>query len=92
MTNPTTPWFLYILLCQDGSLYTGISTDPDRRFQEHLLGKGGNYTRAHRPVKRVYLEKVGTRSDALKRELEIKSWERKKKEEFLQSSHHEILL
>ncbi|OGJ39421.1 MAG: endonuclease [Candidatus Pacebacteria bacterium RIFCSPLOWO2_01_FULL_47_12] len=72
-------WFVYILLCKDMSLYAGISTDPDRRLQEHLQGRGGNYTRSHRPVKRVYLEEVATRSLALKREHEIKSWSRQKK-------------
>jgi len=72
-------WFIYILQCADGSLYTGITTDPKRRFKEHLSGKGGNYTRSHKPVKQVYQETVETRSEALKREFEIKSWSRKKK-------------
>lgn len=79
MKRKTQPWFVYMLLCADKSLYTGISIDPDRRFQEHLAGKGGNYTRSHRPIRRVYLEKVNTRSEALKREHEIKSWSREKK-------------
>ena len=66
-------WSVYILLCADGTLYTGISTDPARRFKEHLAGKGGHYTRAHKPVRQVFLEVSGSRSDALKREHEIKS-------------------
>lgn len=75
-------WFIYIIQCIDGSLYTGITTDPKRRFQEHLRGKGGNYTRSHKPLKQVYQEKVTTRSEALKRECEIKSWSREKKLSF----------
>ncbi|NCN82747.1 MAG: GIY-YIG nuclease family protein [Candidatus Pacebacteria bacterium] len=76
-------WSVYILLCADGTLYTGISTDPARRFQEHLVGKGGHYTRSHKPVRQVYLEAVGTRSEALKREYEIKSWSREIKLQFV---------
>jgi putative endonuclease len=72
-------WYVYILLCSDSSLYTGISTDPQKRFQTHLAGKGGHYTRAHKPIKIVYQEKVSTHSDALKREAEIKHWPRAKK-------------
>jgi putative endonuclease len=72
-------WFLYILLCSDNSLYTGISTDPQKRFQAHLAGKGGHYTRAHKPIKIVYREKAGAHSDALKREAEIKRWSKTKK-------------
>jgi putative endonuclease len=72
-------YFVYILLCSDNSLYTGISNNPDQRLKDHKSGKGGRYTRLHKPVERVYLEKIGSRSDALKRELQIKSWTRDKK-------------
>lgn len=72
-------WYVYILLCSDNSLYTGISNNPNRRLQEHLNGKGGHYTLTHKPIKRVYLEKVVSKSEALKRELQIKSWTRQKK-------------
>ncbi len=72
-------YFVYILLCSDGSLYTGFSTNPDVRFDNHLNGKGGKYTRSHKPIKRVYLEKLLSKSDALKREIEIKSWSREQK-------------
>ncbi len=72
-------WFVYILLCEDSSLYAGISDDPEARLEVHLKGKGGKYTRSHKPVKRVYLEEVISRSEALKREFEIKSWSREKK-------------
>jgi len=72
-------WFVYILLCQDASLYTGISNNPQVRFREHLRGKGGAYTRSHKPIKILYLENVGSKSEALKREMEIKRWPREKK-------------
>lgn len=72
-------WYLYVLLCVDGSLYTGIAKNPDKRFQKHLNGKGGHYTRTHKPIKRVYLEKIGSINEALKRERQIKSWGRLKK-------------
>jgi len=72
-------WFVYILLCSDNSFYTGISSNPKQRLQDHNNGKGGAYTRSHKPLKMVYLEKVGSKSDALKRELHIKDWSREKK-------------
>ena len=65
-------WFVYILKCRDNSLYTGITNDPQKRFKEHASGKGGRYTRSHKPVKIVYLEKIADRSKALKREARIK--------------------
>ncbi len=73
------PYVVYIMQCQDGTLYTGITTDLKRRFKEHKEGKGGGYTRAHEVVKVVYSEKLPTRSVALKREAEIKRWRREKK-------------
>ncbi|MEK7571490.1 MAG: GIY-YIG nuclease family protein [Patescibacteria group bacterium] len=72
-------WFVYILLCRDTSLYTGASPDPEERFLTHQKGKGSKYTRSHPPLKLVYQEACGTHSNALKRELEIKSWSREKK-------------
>ncbi|MDO8576793.1 MAG: GIY-YIG nuclease family protein [Candidatus Daviesbacteria bacterium] len=83
-------WYLYILLCKDGSLrkrrfrklslYTGISNNVEKRFLEHKNGKGGKYTRSHKPVRLVYQEKLASHSAALKREFEIKNWTRVKKE------------
>ncbi len=72
-------YFVYILKCADGSLYTGITTDLKRRFAEHKDRKGGGYTSAHEVKKIVYSEKHPTRSSALKREAEIKSWSRENK-------------
>lgn len=76
-------WFVYILRCQDDSLYTGISPDPEKRFTVHINGKGGNYTRSHKPVKIIYQEQCATKSDALKREVEIKRLTRKQKEDVI---------
>ena len=73
-------YFVYILKCLDGSLYTGITTDIKRRFEEHKKGVGGHYTRAKGASKIVFQEKHPDRSSASKREAEIKSWPRKKKE------------
>jgi len=72
-------YYLYILKCTDDSLYTGITTDIQKRFQKHLSGKGAKYTRSHRPRKVVYAETFRTKSRAAKREYEIKSWPRDKK-------------
>jgi putative endonuclease len=72
-------YFVYILKCADDSLYTGITTDVVRRFKEHQAGRGGNYTSSHYPRKVVYTEKRRNRSQALKREAEIKSFPRTKK-------------
>ena len=79
-------YYIYILRCKDKSLYTGITTDVERRFKEHRAGTGGRYTRSHKPEKIIYREKAETRSDALKREAEIKSWPREKKMRFVRIS------
>lgn len=73
-------WYLYILRCGDGTLYTGIATDVDRRFRAHAAGKGAKYTRGRGPLALVYREECGTHSRALQRELEIKGLTRPEKE------------
>lgn len=72
-------YVVYIILCKDTTLYTGITTDIKRRFQEHKAGVGGNYTRSRGVSKVLYTEKGASRSAALKRELEIKALSRKNK-------------
>ena len=72
-------YYVYILQCKDGSLYTGIAVDVEKRFKQHRAGKGGHYTRAHPPQKILYREKAATRSAALKREAAIKKLPRAKK-------------
>ena len=78
-------YFVYLLECEDGTLYTGITTDVERRFEEHKSGRGGAYTRAKKVKKILYIEKHGDRSSATRRENEIKSWPRSKKLALLKS-------
>ncbi len=72
-------WFVYIIQCEDNSFYTGATNNLERRFLEHKNGRGGRYTRSHKPVRIIYSENFTTKSDALKREIEIKNWNRFKK-------------
>ena len=72
-------WKLYILRCRDGSLYTGITTDVEKRLAAHNAGKGAKYTRGRRPLELVYYEDCGNHSASLKRELEIKALTREEK-------------
>jgi predicted GIY-YIG superfamily endonuclease len=78
-------WYVYILRCVDGSLYTGISTDVNRRLEQHNAGTASRYTRNRMPVTLEYQEKSTTKSNALKRELVIKALSRKAKEALIQS-------
>lgn len=73
------PWFLYIIRCSDKTLYTGITTDIDRRVAEHNARKGAFYTKNKTPVKLVYHEAALDRSCALRRERAIKDLTRKEK-------------
>lgn len=77
-------WFLYILRCKDGSLYTGITTDVEKRLEAHRSGKGAKYTRGRLPLELVYSEECGDHSAALKRELQIKALPREKKLELIE--------
>ena len=79
-------WFVYVLLCEDGSFYTGATNDLEKRFAEHKKGVGGRYTRSHKPIKLIYSEQFLTKNEALKKEFEIKSWGRAKKIKFLKLS------
>ncbi len=72
-------FFIYMLECADGTLYTGWTTNPDRRVKEHNAGKGALYTRWRLPVELCYLEKAPDRSSAQKRENAIKKLTRAKK-------------
>jgi putative endonuclease len=74
------PWTVYLARCGDGTLYTGITTDPDRRLAEHNAGCGAAYTRSRLPVALVYLETVADRSRALRRECAIRRMSRVQKE------------
>lgn len=65
-------WYLYLIECEDGSLYTGITTDVERRYAQHVAGKGARYTRMKKPVRLVGFRECGSRSEALKAELALK--------------------
>ena len=72
-------WFVYMLRCGDGSLYTGYTDNVPRRLEVHRSGKGGKYTRSHLPVELVYQEELPDKSAALRREAAIKRLPREKK-------------
>jgi putative endonuclease len=72
-------WYLYILRCRDKSLYTGITTNIERRLREHNAKKGSRAIRGRLPAKVVYREKHRSHSKALSREATIKSWTRSEK-------------
>ena len=72
-------WFVYVVRCRDGSLYTGISTDVAARVATHNRGRGARYTRARRPVQLVHVETKRSRSTALRREALIKRLPRRQK-------------
>lgn len=72
-------WWVYMLRCRDGSLYTGVTTDVNRRFTQHLAGTGARYTRSHPPEAVVYREELPDKSAALRREAAIKRLPRAKK-------------
>ena len=78
--NLDKPWYIYILQCVDGTLYTGITTDLERRVHEHNhTKKGAKYTSKRRPVKLVWHVHVQNRRIAMKEELRIKKLSRKQK-------------
>ena len=73
-------WLIYIVECRDGSLYTGITNDLQKRIDSHNAGTGARYTAARRPVRLVYSEDAASRSAASKREISIKRLTRKAKQ------------
>ncbi|MDD8027236.1 MAG: GIY-YIG nuclease family protein [Acidobacteriota bacterium] len=81
--DPAVLWHLYILKCGDGSYYTGVTTDIERRVREHQEGKASRYTRTHLPVELIHKETCGSRPLALSRECAVKSLSREKKEDLV---------
>lgn len=79
MSRNKPTWYLYILKCGDGSLYTGITTDVERRIKQHTEGTGAKYTRGKGPLKLVYKKRFKNRSLASKREAAIKKLTREEK-------------
>lgn len=76
-------WYVYILRCGDGSLYTGITDDVPRRLAAHRSGKGAKYTRGRGPLELVFTQQVEDKSAALRREAEIKKLRRGEKEKLI---------
>ncbi len=74
------PWYVYMLRCGDGSLYTGITTDVPRRLRQHRAGRGARYTRGRGPLTLVYLEGAVSKGAALRRESNLKAMEKVWKE------------
>jgi putative endonuclease len=75
-----TAYYVYVLRCSDGTLYTGSTNDLTAREQTHNTGRGAKYTAGRRPVRTVYAEQHESRSAAQKREAQLKGWTRAKKE------------
>jgi putative endonuclease len=69
---PDNPWFLYLIECADGALYTGIALDPAARYAQHCAGKGAKYTRANRPVRLIGAMLFVDRSSAMRAEIAFK--------------------
>jgi putative endonuclease len=77
-------WFVYIIKCIDGSLYTGSTTNLEKRFKIHESGKGAKYTRSHKPETIVFFKKYAKKILALRKEREIKKLTRKEKLNFIE--------
>ncbi len=77
--------YVYILCCGDGSFYTGIAKDPEKRLVQHLAGRASRYTRAHLPVRLVWTRRVRTWSGALSEEHRIKRLSRSEKAALVRS-------
>ena len=73
------PWYLYMLLCVDNTIYTGVAKDLPKRLAKHAIGKGAKYMRSRLPFTLIHSETLPDHGSALKRELEVKSFPRKKK-------------
>jgi putative endonuclease len=81
-------WFVYVVRCRDGSLYTGIARDVNARVAAHNLGRGARYTQGRRPVALLHVERKRSQGAALRRELAIKALPRKAKLALLTEAAH----
>ena len=79
-------YYVYILLCRDGSLYTGHAKNVERRLEMHKKGRGARYTRIHEPEKLVYVEKFESRGEAMRRERQIITLSHDKKQQLITNS------
>jgi putative endonuclease len=86
------PYFVYMIECSNKALYTGITTDLQRRFEQHKTGRGARYTSYNPAVKVRYVKKYATRSAAAKREYQIKQLSRAKKLALLHNAKRFVIL
>ena len=82
--------YTYMLKCHDGTIYTGWTTQLDRRISEHNSGRGAKYTRSRRPVELIYYEELESKEKAMKREAEIKKMTKKQKIAMVEKSKKTI--
>lgn len=82
------PYFFYLARCHDDSLYAGICKDLKERERKHNDGSGAKYTRSRRPIQFVYSETFATKSDAMKREAEVKKWKKEEKEGLIEKKKY----
>ena len=87
-TDESSAYYCYIVRCSDDTLYTGITNNLERRVAVHNKGKGGAYTASRCPVELVYSEYIGSKGDALRRELQIKSLPRAQKLALINEKEH----
>jgi len=80
-------WHVYMILCEDDSIYTGVTDDVQRRLQEHRTSQGSKHTREYGVKKLLHLERYNNRSEARNRESQIKGWRREKKVNLAKHGH-----
>ena len=78
-------WYVYIVRCSDGSLYTGIATDVERRLDDHRTRRGSKYLRGRGPLKLVFKKRIGEKGRALQVEHEVKRLPKRKKERLIKT-------
>jgi len=81
------PYYVYILRCKDGSYYTGHAKNVEKRFEMHMKGRGARYTRMHEPEELVYVEEFPSRSEAMRRERQIKTLSRERKQRLIENDN-----
>ncbi len=82
--------YMYILLCDDGSYYTGSTNNLELRLKQHFAGEGANYTKKHPPVELLYYEEFDKIDEAFYREKQVQGWSRKKKEALINREYEKL--
>ena len=80
-------YYLYLILCENNSIYTGVTSNPNRRFTEQQNKKGGRHTKLHKVTRLLRVEEFQTKKKALERERQIKGWRREKKLNLIKYGH-----